>query len=310
LVASVAFVAKPVGAILPGQTQNYSAGANTDHDVVTSSATLSYYTVGSDEYVRVTVSWANIWWYPSVAEMWFQIGKEFTIVETNCPNMQSHVSVPWHNGFWWDFFGIPTWGEGSDITDITQLPAYYASYYFVAKRVDYTSNTCATELGVMCFTGGPEKDSDEDFQTLNLPLRKYVSSIYSQGHSSGGAVNNPANLIGAGNDGQYTHLHASNSGDYAWIVGKMNAATVGHVYVYGYSQIGTNGGYVSHLVVSVSSDRNTWTTIADKMINPTSGPYNIDCGSTTNAFNYIKFYVDYHNGYSAGLNLDAVHVLS
>jgi hypothetical protein len=136
-----------------------------------------------------------------------------------------------------------------------------------------------------------------------------VSSINSQGHSSGGSVNNPNYLIGA-NDGQYTHLHASNSGDYAWIVGKMNTPAAGHVYVYGYSVTGTGGGYVSHLVVSVSSDGYTWTTLSDQMISPGSSPYNIDCGSTTYSFNYIKFYVDYHYGYSAGLNLDAVHVLS
>jgi hypothetical protein len=310
LVASFAFAVRPVGAILPGQTLNYNVSANDSSDVASGGATLSYYTSGSDEYVRVDLYWGNVWWYPSIAMMWFNIGKEFTIVQTNCPNMDSHVSLPWHTGWLWWLLGIPSYAEGSRITDVTQLPAYYASYYFIAKRVDYTSTTCSTEMGVMCYTGGPEHGDDISFQTLNLPLGKYVSSIYSQGHSSGGAVNNPNNLIGNGNDGQYTHLHASNNGDYAWIVGKMNAATSGHVYAYGYSQIGSNGGYVSHLVVSVSSDGNTWTTLKDQMINPTSGPSNIDCGSTSNSFNYIKFYVDYHNGYSAGLNLDAVHVLS
>ena len=144
-----------------------------------------------------------------------------------------------------------------------------------------------------------------DAVRVTAPSEKYVSSIYSQGHSSGGAVNNPNYLIGA-NDGLYTHLHASNYGDYAWIVGKMNAPATGHVYVYGYSST----GYTSHLVVYVSSDGNTWTALPGQMISYVSSPYYIDCGSTTITFSYIKFYVDYYNGYSAGLNLDAVHVLS
>jgi hypothetical protein len=133
-----------------------------------------------------------------------------------------------------------------------------------------------------------------------------VSSIINQQHSSGGAVNNPNNLKGK-NDGLYTHLHASNSGDYAWIVGNMNSPTTGHVYIFGRSTV----GYTSHLVVSVSADGYTWLNIADKMINGVKpGANYFDCGSATYPFNYIKFYVDYHTGYSAALDIDAVHVLS
>ena len=57
---------------------------------------------------------------------------------------------------------------------------------------------------------------DLDAVRVTGPIERFVSSINSQGHSSGGAVNNPNNLIGA-NDGQYTHLHASNSGDFSWM---------------------------------------------------------------------------------------------
>ena len=86
----------------------------------------------------------------------------------------------------------------------------------------------------------------------------------------------------------------------------MNTPATGHVYVYGYS----SAGYTSHLVVSVSSNGYSWTTLSNPMISPGSSPYYIDCGSTASSFSYIKFYVDYYTGYSAGLNLDAVHVLS
>jgi hypothetical protein len=132
-----------------------------------------------------------------------------------------------------------------------------------------------------------------------------VSSINSYGHEGAGSVTNPNNLRGA-NDGLYTTLYGGNRGDSGWIVGNMNTPATGHVYVYGYS----SAGYYTHLIVSVSNDGYSWNTLSSQTINPTTNPYYIDCGSTTYAFNYIKFYAPDDTGMSARINLDAVHVLS
>lgn len=170
LAASVPFMIKPANAISPGQTQDYYVSANDDYGVVSASATLSYYTSGSDQYVRMDLGWASVFWYPSVTHVQFQIGLEFTITETNDPAYESHVSLPWHTGLQWDWFGIPTWGEGSCIADTNTLPINYnANYYFIAKRVNYQNTECWTELNAFIYTGGPQKDGDEDFISLSLP---------------------------------------------------------------------------------------------------------------------------------------------
>lgn len=137
------------------------------------------------------------------------------------------------------------------------------------------------------------------------PPSYYVSSINSYGHGGAGSVTNPNNLIGA-NDGQYTTLYGGNRGDSGWIVGKMNTAAAGHVYIYGYSST----GYYTHLIVSTSSDGISWATLSSQTVNPTSGPYYINCGSTTYPFTYLKLTGTDDTGMSARLNVDAVHVLS
>jgi hypothetical protein len=120
--------------------------------------------------VRVDLGWASVQWYFGVTHVQFQIGREFTIIETNCPTYASHVSLPWHVGLQWDWLGIPTWGEGSCVADTCEFPINIdVDYYFIAKRVNYQSTECWTELNVFIFNGGPEKDGDEDFQSLSLP---------------------------------------------------------------------------------------------------------------------------------------------
>jgi hypothetical protein len=138
-----------------------------------------------------------------------------------------------------------------------------------------------------------------------MDSENYVSSINSYGHNGAGSVANPNNLIGIANDGLYTTLYGGNLGDGGWIIGNMNTAATGHVYVYGYS----SAGYYTHLIVSVSYDGSSWTTISSQTINPTSSPYYIDCGSTASIFMYIKLNATDDNWYSARLFADAVHVI-
>jgi hypothetical protein len=137
------------------------------------------------------------------------------------------------------------------------------------------------------------------------PAEYYVSSINSYGTSGAGSVSNPNNMIGSVNDGQYTTLYGGNLGDGGWIIGNLNTAATGHVYIYGYS----NAGYYTHLIVSVSSDGSSWVTLLNQTINPTASPYYIDCGLTVSTFNYIKLNAIDDNYYSAYLKVDSIHVI-
>jgi hypothetical protein len=131
----------------------------------------------------------------------------------------------------------------------------------------------------------------------------WVSSINWYGWDGTGNVENPENLVGSSNDGQYATLYAGNPGDTGRIIGNMNANAHGHIELYGYSA----SGYYSDLYVYVSSDYQNWDLVTySKTITATS-PYWIDCGTHSGNFIYIYILV-YDSGCSALLYVDSVRV--
>ncbi|MCZ2809403.1 MAG: hypothetical protein O2V44_08620, partial [Candidatus Bathyarchaeota archaeon] len=124
-----------------------------------------------------------------------------------------------------------------------------------------------------------------------------------------GYVQNPENLVGGANDGQYATLYAGPyPGDQAVIVGSMgylgaNYAN-GHIYLNGYS----NPGYNSHLWVYVSYDNENWDLVSSQYVSP-SGPHWIDCGVYPNVFRYIAIAVYDEGGSPSKLKVDSVLVI-
>jgi len=156
----------PVQAISLGETVNFHVSADPDvYDHANADALLSYYQVGSDQYMRVDVCWGKA--SLGGAMMYFEIGKEFTIVETDHPSPEHHITVSWHP--WWAQ-GVPILGEGSRIVDLGGPGVYYKSYYFIARRVDYSSSEVWAELMVMCVGEMGSLDIDYDWQSLSLPV--------------------------------------------------------------------------------------------------------------------------------------------
>lgn len=170
-IASLAVFILPTLAMSPGDTVNFHVSADPDlYDHANADATLSYYTSGADEYVRVDFYWGKA----SIggAIMYFEIGKEFTIIETNFPSPEHHITVAWHP--WWAF-GFPVYGEGSRELDSSLSPVYFAQYYFIAKRVDYLSGEVWAELMVSVIGSDGMWDVDTDWQSLSLPVPPKVT---------------------------------------------------------------------------------------------------------------------------------------
>lgn len=130
-----------------------------------------------------------------------------------------------------------------------------------------------------------------------------MSSITFAGGYASYAVDNPSNILGSSNDGNYAHMHAANYGDTAQIFGEMNAEVTGDIYFYGCSG---PGGYYSDLYVYVSYDNYNWDFVNAVEITETS-PYSIYIGYASN-FRYIAL-CGYDNGCSVCLYLDAVSVV-
>ncbi len=135
----------------------------------------------------------------------------------------------------------------------------------------------------------------------------WVSSIASTTPYGYGAINDPENMKHSYNDGSFTQLYGGNPGDGAEIVGTLNRASHGHIYLWGYSY----SGYYTHLYSSVSNNGYTWydTTIPVQTVDYRSGTYWIDCGSYGSDFRYIKLKAIDDNGMSARLLVDAVKVV-
>lgn len=162
--------------------------------------------------------------------------------------------------------------------------------YFCAMYGTYLSMGCDAACLAVC---AAEEGNDYPF---------YVSSIAYTGGYGSYAVNNPSNLIGPNSDGASVHLHASNYGDTAQIIGELNAVASGDIYIYGCSG---SGGYYSDLYVYVSYDYNSWDLVSVQTITATS-PYSIYIGEASN-FRYIAI-TGYDSGNSVCLYLDAVSV--
>lgn len=182
LVAFIGFalcssLVSPALAISDGETVEFNVSVDPDlGNHATAWATLTCYGT-SAQLIKVEVGWGKA--SLGGAIMMFQIGKEYTIYETDFPSVENHISVAWHP--WWTF-GFPIYGEGSRIMEMELSPIYYASYYFWAARVDYSSSEVWAELSVSVKTLYAW-DSDIDFQALSLPPHS--------GGGGGGGDNHP-----------------------------------------------------------------------------------------------------------------------
>jgi hypothetical protein len=140
--------------------------------------------------------------------------------------------------------------------------------------------------------------------TLHIGYSRWCSSFVDSAHGYRvHAVDNPTGFTGAQDDGQFTHLHAGEYGDFAWVTGQMSAESSGDVYLTAHS----GAGYITHFIVSVSYYNNyDWEVICDSYAEGTNVQY-FHCGDTSN-FRYIGIAVVDDTGYSACLYIDAVHV--
>jgi hypothetical protein len=140
--------------------------------------------------------------------------------------------------------------------------------------------------------------------TMYIGYTAYASSIhsYAYGYSGAGYISNRNNLLGSQLDGKFAELHAGNLNDYAFVVTELNRQASGTVHLQAYS--GT--GYYTHVIVRVSNNGNTWTTLADGYLNHNNPAY-VYCGSASN-FRYVGISVIDDIGWSASLFVDSIHV--
>ena len=127
--------------------------------------------------------------------------------------------------------------------------------------------------------------------------------------SGSGDTYNAASIIGVNGEPigtPYAQIYAPTSGSAAYIKVTLNAATVGRIFVYGYSQSGYTGG---HLYTFVSNDNQNWTPVGTVTLSNTNPDF-IDCGSYYSSnFRYISFSGYDDNNHPISLYLDAVHVV-
>jgi hypothetical protein len=115
---------------------------------------------------------------------------------------------------------------------------------------------------------------------FTAPDYYWMSSI----NSYNGPVSDPENLTGCQNDGAFAVLQGNaTQQQFGWIVGVLNAAATGHIYVYGYRCEGWDG----QLSVYVSANGNDWNCVSDLYINNTWLDW-VDCGVSTVPFSYVR----------------------
>jgi hypothetical protein len=118
-----------------------------------------------------------------------------------------------------------------------------------------------------------------------------------------GPVNNPSNIAGWQNDGQYAEMQGWGPYQYyGWISGGMNKQATGHIYMYGRC----TSGYPGHLYVYVSNNAYNWNLVSSPYVSSTS-PYWIDCGIYQGTFNYIAVTVENPNEF-VWIGIDSVRV--
>lgn len=156
---------------------------------------------------------------------------------------------------------------------------------------------CSYPCGVIC----------EAILGLFVPEETYyVADIDwdGTGCDGGGYLGTPEFIIGSEEDQYFAHLHCSDYGDSAKIVGIMNEQASGHIELYGRDG---PGGYYSDLYVFVSSDGVNWNQVGSvKTITQTSN-YWIDIGTPQGSFQYIGV-AGYDSANSVCLYIDAVRV--
>ena len=146
----------------------------------------------------------------------------------------------------------------------------------------------------------------------NIHLYQYfVHDVVSYSGYGWWAVNNPENIEGGSNDGNYAVLQAQ----YYWIwgmgiegqamiVGSIGWEATGHIYLNGYSAY----GYASPLQVWVSYNYQNWYQVGSEMTITQTTPYWIDVGTYSGKFRYIAVVV-YCDSWGEAANLYADSVL-
>jgi len=124
----------------------------------------------------------------------------------------------------------------------------------------------------------------------NIHLYEYFVHDYISATGDGfyWGIENPDNIEGGSNDGQYTHMYAYFDPSYgpsqALLRCNIGWDATGHIYLYGYATT------TSCLQVWVSSDYSTWYEVDSFTVDPGS-PQWIDVGSYANKFRYIAIVV-------------------
>ena len=144
---------------------------------------------------------------------------------------------------------------------------------------------------------------------LTLPAYSpypHVSSIAGYTTYGHGSVNNPNGLIGSAPDGSYVQLYGGDYGDGGHIVGQLNTAASGNIWVYAYS----GNGYYTHFYTFVSYNNNyDWTqTKVQTVVGNGGGGQWINCGSYNGNFRYVGLAGYDDNGMSASIYIDAVQI--
>ena len=234
----------------------------------------------------------------------------FTIEDMN--TLQSNTVNSWVNGnnqpitvpgltmLYWPngAFSPASCVEGyTSNSQLTNVP-YFQTYTGYGETTHYHSDSAGIPSGISTgiWTAGT------NYYYWNMLSQYSVSSISGTTNYGAGNANSANNLIG-NQDGAYANLWGGNPGDGGNIVGVMNAASGGNIYIYGYS----TSGYYSDLYVYVSTDNQHWTQIGNALRITQSTPYWISIGSYMGDFSYIAV-AGYDTGYSVNLHLDAVKV--